>query len=905
MACAASLLSACSESDLQHDTAGFRPGEPMAFNIAVGEAAAATRGHSANENYDGGYALTGEEVVAVSVKTTSPANTYRASTADVKQYKVTDTDSGALTYQQKGTYNTATTEDVQHYWLSPTETATIEAWSWGTDEASLDYHNNSGANAGTIQQIDHPSGKQFTLQTNQDVADVRELLYMPPTARTYTDNKASNPINLYHQLARVVVKVQFDGDSEEYNNTTYVTAVTGCTFGSNGSDGAVRYMPISAVWTAPTTTDSKYGTWTSPQGATTTPVEGWRDVITMRDETPSVTGRPSAATPKIYSAVVLPLKYVEGLTLFVLKTSKSYKNPGGTANISDDYYAYHVPSSGDFTGQLEPGKQYTFTLTLTDTGVKTNVTITDWGVGGGKPATENYTGDQYTVGNTTFRMIRVKGTDAFSMTMYNKANTTPVTVTGALSDYYISETEVSVGLYDAVMNSSTIDDNQPKNALTYPQILAFINELNNKTEKQRPAGWRFTLPSEMQWQWAAQGGVASQGYTYIGTDDASKLTTSATFDYAYCESVRDNIPNELGIYNMAGGVTEPTIDRYHAFSNNTNVGRDYVYTAASGDYVYRGGSNEWRNAGGLDYYQPGSRNSSAGTVAYNNSGIRLCLRRVQVGDLYFSDGTWGSAAEVSGLSGKTPIGIVFSTETSQKDQALGFQQGYVMALDEVTDDITPWATASSTPATTVMTGNAWSNAWSPDATAETIAAAIWSKLQLQSDMDGLTNCRAALASNGGKYDNMNAIKAAMQTYGQTAGHAAPATSSGWYLPSAGQQLSYAKGLCKANLTGYYSTLTQSNVWTNSGKVFNMDYSDYDVSKAMNTYITACLGSSGSFTSFAVTGAGGHVYYSSTEIDASTIMNNHLVDKKYYMSGNHAKDAQNSSYTYHVRPVLAF
>ena len=48
----------------------------------------------------------------------------------------------------------------------------------------------------------------------------------------------------------------------------------------------------------------------------------------------------------------------------------------------------------------------------------------------------------------------------------------------------------------------------------------------------------------------------------------------------------------------------------------------------------------------------------------------------KIGDYLYSDGTWSSQLDYE----KTPLGIVFSTETTEKDKALGYKRGYAMTI---------------------------------------------------------------------------------------------------------------------------------------------------------------------------------------------------------------------------------
>ena len=66
----------------------------------------------------------------------------------------------------------------------------------------------------------------------------------------------------------------------------------------------------------------------------------------------------------------------------------------------------------------------------------------------------------------------------------------------------------------------------------------------------------YRLPSEKEWEWAARGGVSSQGYAYSGNNTASVVAWTHDNSSGGSKAVGTKTPNELGIYDMSGNVWE-------------------------------------------------------------------------------------------------------------------------------------------------------------------------------------------------------------------------------------------------------------------------------------------------------------------------------------------------------------
>ena len=126
----------------------------------------------------------------------------------------------------------------------------------------------------------------------------------------------------------------------------------------------------------------------------------------------------------------------------------------------------------------------------------------------------------------------------------------------------------------------------------------------------------------------------------------------------------------------------------------------------------------------------------------------------KVGYILYADGSWSRRM----VKGRTPIGIIFSTTTSQDDQSRGWRHGYALALRNAAQQV-KWAV---TPAAHQVSDHYTSS----------------DSLGFQTDKDGYAHTMALVNQGTGLYPAAEAAVAYPS--------AAPSHSSGWYLPSSGQ-----------------------------------------------------------------------------------------------------------------------
>jgi formylglycine-generating enzyme required for sulfatase activity len=206
-----------------------------------------------------------------------------------------------------------------------------------------------------------------------------------------------------------------------------------------------------------------------------------------------------------------------------------------------------------------------------------------------------------------------------------------------LNDYYLGQTEVTQGLWQAVMGnsiewqqykmnttlSSGIGADLPMYYVNHGEAEQFCRRLNFMVRSQLPQGYKFSLPTEAQWEYAARGGNRDCPSLYAGGDSIAQYAW-------YAENANDSVqvvgikaPNELAIYDMSGNVSEWCSDWYSSSYYSKSPNNNPINTSKSSSRVIRGGS--W-------YYDAAScrvsfRNSISPDSRNNRIGFRLALVR--------------------------------------------------------------------------------------------------------------------------------------------------------------------------------------------------------------------------------------------------------------------------------------
>lgn len=158
-----------------------------------------------------------------------------------------------------------------------------------------------------------------------------------------------------------------------------------------------------------------------------------------------------------------------------------------------------------------------------------------------------------------------------------------------VSSFFLAETPVTQALWTHIMGDNPSHfqgPERPVERVTWEECQTFVQRLSAET------GIDFRLPTEAEWEYAARGGSRSHRTMYAGADERGvddcvwhkENSQGATHD------VKGGQPNELGLFDMCGNVSEWCADWYFN-SYAGSAGRTDPKGPGTGTArVHRGGS---------------------------------------------------------------------------------------------------------------------------------------------------------------------------------------------------------------------------------------------------------------------------------------------------------------------------
>ena len=185
-----------------------------------------------------------------------------------------------------------------------------------------------------------------------------------------------------------------------------------------------------------------------------------------------------------------------------------------------------------------------------------------------------------------------------------------------LTGFYMCKYEITQKQWRDVMgynpSANSGCDDCPVEMVSWNEIQKFIFKLNRRTKKN------YRLPTEAEWEYAANCGDKDMAYEYSGSDELQWVGWAKINSKGKTHTVGQKMANSLGIFDLTGNVAEWCLDAYGSYPEDTTYN---PIGHVGGNRVIRGGAfdspdTKCRNA----YRSDRSPNTRESTI-----GFRLVL----------------------------------------------------------------------------------------------------------------------------------------------------------------------------------------------------------------------------------------------------------------------------------------
>jgi len=457
------------------------------------------------------------------------------------------------------------------------------------------------------------------------------------------------------------------------------------------------------------------------------------------------------------------------------------------------------------------------------------------GIFAGATTMEDFIGKEQQLSYTTSTdgQSDTKGTEAGGQTMTALPMTSGIVSPLSLSENGVNDKTLELTRVVARVSISGIttsfDNKGPYAGATFTPTEIFMYNVNDQY------AWNGTTSSSTTTVSGESSAPVSFAYLGTGTTDYKAPSSIAPqFFYVFPHSSQN--PTKLvikGTFTRAGGTNETVY--YPIVINHVQTGTSFEDTNGNPTNNTNDATIEANRVYNIkveikgpgvnvpsDNIDPSSLTINAQVQNWTNAVIGVDINDTndipQIGEYYFSDGSWGTLADRATAT-VHPIGVVFSNKTTPYDKAHGWTHGYAMAL---TNALPPfelnsvWSLANSNNEYLDEAGDTYSDAY---ANFEYQNYNEYTSYVTNKEGNGETQTIKNNGKLGYSKENYPAFYAAINYASSNAAYTPPNGSSGWFLPSVGQWWDIAVSLGGMSSTPRVS-LNKICTWSDPSKVNN-------------------------------------------------------------------------------------
>jgi formylglycine-generating enzyme required for sulfatase activity len=199
--------------------------------------------------------------------------------------------------------------------------------------------------------------------------------------------------------------------------------------------------------------------------------------------------------------------------------------------------------------------------------------------------------------------------------------------------FYLGKYEVTQAQYETVMTGNpqglnakpsrwSNNNDRPVEQVSWNDVQVFLSRLNDmeQTAGRLPAGWKYVLPTEAQWEYACRAGTTT---AYSWGNDINSSRANYNQNIGQTVNVGQYAANPWGFFDMHGNVWEWVHDWKADYPGGSQTDPEGPLNGSS--RVFRGGALHQ----GKSHLRSANRNSKKPNHYMSVGGFRIALRKLQ------------------------------------------------------------------------------------------------------------------------------------------------------------------------------------------------------------------------------------------------------------------------------------